>query len=236
MACITLECCPESLFTYQSADISLTSGLLAYWQFEEAADENRVDATGNGSDLVPTNNPARVDGKIDFGTEFVFGNSEVLTCASNSFLTVGSEFTFAGWVNLSSYAGGFIFKKADGGADEIALVVAPLTGTSVFAFYLFNSLTSELTTLYATSAPNPALDAWHFIAVWLEDGICKIQVDNGVVDSVAMATPSSLGDFTMGTALDGKLDEWGKWSRALTQAERTFLFNYSNGKTYPFTS
>jgi hypothetical protein len=70
----------------------------------------------------------------------------------------------------------------------------------------------------------------------------SLKVDNGTAVTVPKTTISpSTFSFRIGTDerndlyWDGWIDEVGTWSRALSAAEETELYNAGAGKTHPFS-
>jgi len=82
---------------------------------------------------------------------------------------------------------------------------------------------------------------WHHVVVTKEGSSVKVYVDD--TNTYSGSYTYTIGDYNMyfGTwnyhsFRDGKIDEIGLWSRALTSDEVTELYNSGAGFTYPFTS
>jgi hypothetical protein len=94
----------------------------------------------------------------------------------------------------------------------------------------------------AYSSPTTLTDAFHFVVLKWDGTTMSLKVDNGTAVTVPKTTISpSTFSFRIGTDerndlyWDGWIDEVGTWSRALSAAEETELYNAGAGKTHPFS-
>lgn len=220
---------------------TLLTGLISYWNLNEASG-SRADSVG-GNNLTDVNTVGSTTGVVGNCADFVEANSEALTSTSGDFDFGDTTFTFAGWVWFDdlSVSFGFPFiidRSTSGSTSQFELFVAP-TGGLLFRF--------NGTTQASFGSGTLTTGQWYFIVASYDaagDEI-SLQIDNGTAHTASLSggilTPGA-GDLTLGgrfngTALflDGRLDEWGAWSRLLTTQEKDDLYNSGSGTTYPFT-
>ncbi len=228
----------------------LIESAVAFWRMEEASG-TRTDATGRGNDLTDNNTVAQAAGRVGNAGQFVAANSEYLSRADNADLSTGDiDFSVAAWVYLdtkpASFSRGVLTKggiDGDQPNDEYGLYYN-LT-LDLFRFLIANGTTFNAVS--ASSMGSPSTGQWYFLVAW-HDSIANtinIQVDDGVVDSVAttIQPQDGAGAFNVGywgsgaeagRYMDGRIDAVGKWNRVLSAAERTELYNAGNGKEWPF--
>ena len=88
-----------------------------------------------------------------------------------------------------------------------------------------------------------AAATWFFLVLWFDTtaNTWNMTVNNSTTSSAATgsnAPSTSTTAFTFGAHAgpgayyDGRLDQWGFWKRVLTSAEKTYLYNSGNGRTY----
>jgi hypothetical protein len=211
---------------------SLLTGLVSYWTMNETSGA-RSDSTGLNA-LTDNNTVVGSAGKIGNAADFAAVNSEFLSRidTDNSLDGGDTDFTFSLWVKTTAVLLSAIFTKsntADYGLDMLA------AGT----------LRWEMTSFDRTAEPVTVINDgnWHHVACWhtASTGILSIAIDNGTVtNSTALASyftdnnPFLIGFNNVGTYFTGSIDEMGRWSRVLTAAERTSLYNSGTGITYPF--
>lgn len=225
---------------------SLLTSLVAYWALEEASGA-RIDATGRGNDLSPTNTPGNAAGKVGNALSLASASLQYLSIADNTDLSTGDvDFTLACWVNLATSA--VTAQEFMGKWDDlVALRREYWMGCFSSRFQFGVSSTGNNQTFQAANTLGvPSTATWYFVVGWHDSvaNTINIQVNNGAVDSTSYSSGviDSAERFTMGANrtvpanfLNGKIDEAGVWKRILTSAERTALYNSGNGRTYPFT-
>lgn len=214
---------------------SICDSLVAYWKLDEASG-TRVDATGRGNDLEPTNAPGTAAGVINDGVDFVAASSQKLSIAHTADTKLAGEFTVSAWVYLNSLPTGsdhMLIVGTDGstgGAGGVGWVMA--VGSLHMKFRI--SYTGGTEEFACLDFGTPPTGEWIHVAAYLRDGVGYIKVNNVNVYSSAFAsTPNDDAsvDLAMGlktqsgwVALDGRVDEVGIWSRALTDEEITELY------------
>ena len=227
---------------------TLLNGLVAYWPLTEASGD-RSDLGPNGYTLTPTGTPLPGnDTGLVYPTAATFLRSSDDDGLTNSTAPkdwwVGKSFTIAAWVYLTSYPDSsplytYIDEQCSWGGGYALFV----TG-----FALCMRL-HYLGTTMVTHAPSDA-DSWHLNTWYLCRGWYDFdaQTDNSQVNLFAKDTqsfttaplsvtePLYIGrdNLSAGKTWDGKIGPVGHWSRVLTDAEWTSLYNAGAGKKYPF--
>lgn len=219
---------------------SLLTGLVAYWPMEEASG-NRVDATGRGNDLSPQT-PAktvRVSGQLGYGVSFT--DHVVLRRASNADLLVGDdEYTIALWYKSAFANSGILIFKAVGTTyTNTAFILFLDAAAKRLRLYMLDA-TNTLDNV-AISAANSVTGNWDFVVFGHRKTPTNqlfIQVNNAAevtFNCNRTYVDNAAWNFNIGGEVSNEsFDEVGKWSRVLTAAERTTLYNGGVGKTYPF--
>jgi Concanavalin A-like lectin/glucanases superfamily len=205
--------------------------------FYELGDVN--DAHGSNH-LTNHNGVTFVPGKVGNAAEFDAGSSQRLSRASNASLQAGDiDFTIATWFrtpNAVLNGAAIVAKGIFDGNLEYALLVGNGT-TNFFRFALGFQ--------YAQTLFHPltlANSTYYFCIAWLDaaNNTVNVQVNDGTVASEAQTvTPVVNTDaFTIGARsepaahLTGQGDQLSFWKRVLTAAERTWLYNSGNGRSY----
>lgn len=218
-----------------AAPSPLLTGLIAYWKLDEASGP-RIDSAGSNN-LADANSVGSVTGVIGGAAGFVSTSSQSLSCPP---LLGGATWSVSLWL-----------KVASGGATR-----------SIFGAYNDASQTSPFCFLDATNrvsldqfppsggsfvSATPLLnDVWyHIVVVQANLTTRKLYINAGEEGTHSEGyTGSAPNIFRLGArggasgALssfqNGDIDEAGVWSRALTPAEITQLYNGGAGITYPF--
>ncbi len=230
LACVTLFCIPVVTFA------SLTTNIKGYWKLDESAGD-AADSSGNGFTMTNTGTVTYGTGIINNGA--IFANSTQQLANSSNILATGDT-SYNMWVKLSS---------------EITSNFYTFTffnrGTSGYEYvrYGYNGGTPRLNASNSDISPityNITLgtSAWHMVTFTRNASTGdEILYVNGV--SVATTNENSpfnqAGSQIIGTPgagsgnfLVGTIDEVGVWSRILTGAEVTQLYNSGAGLQYPF--
>lgn len=234
--------------------MALTDDILAYWKLEETSGD-RVDSTPNGYILTP--HLGTVDdtpGKIGTGLSTYDGLSDGNVRAGDSAtlaamaLATLNGFTITGWYRMRDYGGPGQAgpNSTDGlgttrwgigfGTDLVALL-------NEWQFTFFGTDVMSFTDATVSSGVGGSLDTWYFIAAWwdADAGEIGISVNGGAAVTKPMsASFSEAGQFALGASESttwswlGDLDEIGVWTRTLSGAEITALYNAGAGLQYPF--
>lgn len=226
--------------------MSLTTSLVSYYKMESTADSIGVNTLTN-------------HGSVSFASPGKILNGATLSPTSqwldttNAIAVAGtSDFTWAGWVNFSSFAT----------EDQFVCQGAPGFGgqrgqTGMFNFFV--SVNASKLRFYAEdnnitfitdSAGSTTLSTgvWYFIAFcWHSGGTSTVYLNGSseisgtfVSAGIASNVSTTIGGKWTGAAVvgtfNGLIDEVGYWTRQLSSGEVTSLYNSGNGLTYPFTT
>lgn len=234
---------------------TLTTGLISYWNFQEASGK-RYDLVGSNH-LTDYNTVTSATGIQGNGADFETTNSEYLEIsdASQSGLDITTDFSISVWVKLET------LPSTSGEAYVFASKYNWTIGQRSYHFQLNadDTLTCAFyspAVKYANETSNSAavsagdVGNWvHFVAtVDISAQDIKLYKNGTLVSSTlnqngAFTILNSTAPFTVGTyhggyasteSMDGVLDELGIWSRALTSTEVSDLYN--SGAGLPLTS
>ena len=215
--------------------------LESYWRLAEISG-TRVDSHGS-NDLTDNNTVPGEAGKINIAAHFDNANSESLSIADNTSLSMGDiDFAIACWVNQDTQdtREQYVTKWATGSNREYALYY--VQSVDRFRFTVRDVADTGNTNVDADNLGSPSTGTWYFIVVEHDASAntISIQVNNGTIDSAAHSggVIDGAAAFRIGATSaeysDGFIDEVGVWKRTLTTAERTALYNGGAGLSYPF--
>lgn len=223
-------------------DANLSASLVSYWELEEASGD-RIDSHGS-NDLTDNNTVTSATGKQGDAANFVASNSEYLSIADNASLSITGDISMAMWLKMD--IGGtyrYVLTKTDGnsqGGYSFVIINTnkiqwSVTETSGYVTYSRRRTTATLST-----------GTWYHIVCTFKasDGTMTIYIDGSNITAFdqnvnnARAIYDSTHPFhvgagsTFGAPVDGLVDEVGIWSKVLTQAEVTDLYNSGSGIPY----
>jgi hypothetical protein len=225
---------------------ALRVGLVAYWPLNETATSGDVTAedwTNRGNDLASNNSVLSVAGLQSNAREFVAGNTEYLSRASNTDLTLGNgDWTLAFWFWRSSLTGNQVIVSKDSTSFREFNIHSTFAGdTTLLSLEIFNtSGTARNISTFSAQVAN----AWNFVACRhvASTGATTVRCNattqtytrtGGPVEEwVSQNTPWAIGrrGFLGGQLyLTGYVDECAKWSRALSDSELDTLYNSGAG-------
>jgi hypothetical protein len=221
------------LFIPSSGSSTLLNNLLAYWKLDETSG-TRIDSHGSNN-LIDNNTVGSATGKIGNAASFVAANSEYLSVNSSQ-LSFAGDFTISVWNKPTSVVGtsaSYVLSKDDTTNREYHIQLL----SSNYNFQVWNGATKYLMSLPATSG------VWQHLMMWYDSvaGTLYASVNNGTPATGAVpGINTTSAPFLVGVRgdfkgyYDGLIDEVGIWTRLLTTAERTQLYNSGSGLTYPF--
>lgn len=213
--------------------MALTDNLQAYYKLDESSG-NASDSSGNGNTATNVNSTAYSSGKINNGASLVAASSNHFTIADAASVRVVNGWTVSFWIKPTSLVNGYVLNCRSGengwgiGTDTSGHILV-YSGSGAFG--------------NTTSTATMSTGTWYHVVVDFEGTSTKLYI-NGSLDStlsnanitnpnttVYMGRKATSAD----TYQDGILDEVGIWSRALSGAEVTSLYNGGAGFQYPFT-
>lgn len=186
-----------------------------------------------------------------FGTaggarQYVAANNEYHSTADSTSLSTGDiDFTVGVWVYLDSKGTDRgIISQYDFGNDQRSWAIQYYSSGDRIRL-LLSSDGISFSILTASTVGEPATGEWYFVVAWHDsvNDTASIQVNNGVIDSVAHAsgTLDSTAAFSIGSLFnsgvaahlfDGRISRAFFTKRVLTTAERTWLYNNGAGRLY----
>lgn len=179
----------------------ITTGLVAWWKFDEGTGTSAADSTGNG-------HTGTLNGSAGWTTGRIGANAVAYSGGGTSFsaITTGTTFTYAAWIFPTS-SGGFQNLFTEGGAQGLWF------GEGAFIIYYFGGEHFNTTPI--------TLNVWHHIAVVNNGGNVTFYVD-GVADGTITSAPSfnangmGADGGSSGEAFAGNHDDVRFYSRALS--------------------
>jgi hypothetical protein len=218
-------------------------GGVSYWKFDESSGDAYDSVSSNT--LVNTGTATFASAKINNGLTLNGTNQHLRT--ASTVLASGTAVSVSVWLKNGSASQGidvtvfscqndnsggfFVAKSTSGSGNEYSLVYS--NGTAYQGFG---------TGTFAISTSN-----WEHY-VFIINGNARYVYRNGVQivsdtlsGNISLTTASrlTLGNYPLISAdrwWNGRQDEFGIWSRALSSTEVTALYNLGNGLQYPFTA
>jgi hypothetical protein len=207
----------------------ITSGLVAFYKFDETSGTSAADSSGN-------NHTATLTGGATFGAGLQ--NNAVTLSGSNQYVSLPtgivsglSTFSVAAWVKLTTnQAWNRIF---DFGNDTTTYMFLTPNSGSTLRFSITTGGSTAEQQLNATSLPTAT---WEHVAVTLSGATGSLYVQGTQVAQSTTITlnPNSLGstmhnwlgrsEFSVDPYLSGQLDNVRIYSRALTAGEVQELY------------
>jgi hypothetical protein len=228
---------------------TLRSGLVAYWPLNESAasgDVTALDNSGRGNDLASDNTVPSTTGRQGNGRLFASANSESLGRPSTSDLQFGDgNWSLSAWGYPTSTTSKFmhLVGKDQSGGREFGLRIQTDTGTSnrptVFIQNTDGTFLLIEPGISRTNA-NFVNRWWHWVITHNSGTITIYENGSPLATGLraagkafaATSTPFHVGRRSFTGFLehwDGVIDEVAKWSRALSEAEVTALYNAGSG-------
>ena len=226
-----------------SAHAALTTNVVSYWKLD--GNSNDASSTNNGTDHTISYNTTY--GKINQGALFDGSSSYIQTADAYEYSGL-STMTITAWVKLTDAGNDVIFTKGtyvsslyhwsylfavDGGYDSLTIYPYDGDGTTV---------------IFADNTKLVNDGNWHFVAVSFQGSTAvNFYVDGINVKTLTTSVPanSAVNTYTGSIGSDnnsqfaksyykGDIDEVGLWSRVLSGAEITQLYNAGCGLQYTF--
>ena len=213
--------------------MSLTTGLAAFYKLADAND------SVGSRNLTETGSPAYAAGKI--GNALSLDGTNRLLLTDDLFrLDQGGDRTFAGWIKAVDFTGqpGILSNWANGGGGPVQWLFWH-DGTNLAVQIRDVSNTDHAAQWGGTINA----DTFYFFCLrWTAaTGKFSLSIDTGT--AVEATTPDvkvGIGSFELGgrnnggANFKGLIDAVGVWSRVLSSAELTSLYNAGAGREIPF--
>jgi hypothetical protein len=218
---------------------ALDSSLVGRWHLDEGMGTTSADSSGSGNTATLTNSPTWTTG---YSGDAVSGNGSTSYVSANlgTYFGTNSPLTASCWVYATATTNGPLFGVSSipggGGWNMPFLSIA---GSTVYGWLWgvpgTNSGTSPL-------SATVSLNNWHFLAITYTpsgaSGTESFYVDgalsgtatgayqpSGLVDTWTTDIPGAKPNAVTNSFLNGKVDEVRAYSRALSAAEITILYN-----------
>lgn len=210
--------------------MALTDNLVAYWKFDESSG-NATDSSGAGLTLTNNNTATYSTGKINNGAYLASSSSQYFSRASFS---VANPLTISFWAYESTRV-----SNADP-ANTHLLFYSNVNYSEVASnngvIYFAGNGGSWKSTGYTLP-----LTTWTHLVFVSSGSTLKMYVNGTLTYTaasdflVSFANTFYLGAWNGSKGYwNGRMDELGIWSRALSDAEITSLYNSGSGLSYPF--
>jgi hypothetical protein len=217
---------------------ALDSGLIGHWKLDEGSGTTSADSSGTGN-TATLSGATWTDG---YSGRAVLGNGSSSYVSANlgSYFGTNSALTASAWVYATSTTNGPVFGVTSipggGGWNMPFLSIAGATAYG----WLWGVPGTDGTT--SPLAATVSLNAWHFLAITYTpsggSGTEKFYVDgtlagtasgsyqpSGLVDTWSTTIPGAKPAAVTNSFLNGKVDDVRAYSRALSAAEITILYN-----------
>lgn len=217
--------------------MALDTNLVAYWKMEDA-----TDALGTYNGTASNVTFSSGNGKVNNGGGFN-GSSSSVSISNNSALTP-SAISVSFWVNFTSTPSSgntvAMIDKRDNSGGTAGWGVQLYNASGTLQIQFFGNTNSNTPASFNWT---PSTSTWYHIVFTKPTGTTASTLYiNG--SSQGTAGSQSFSNYAKslyfgnrdasGSWLNGKLDEIGLWSREITGAEVTSLYNSGSGTTYPF--
>lgn len=220
--------------------MALLDDCISWWEMEETSG-TRVDSHGS-NDLTDVNTVGYDTGISGNAADLEKGNSETLSIsdASQSGLEFSTSFSFSFWYKPESItAGDQLFSK--GATSGTRSYQFNLFSSTVPAWATWNTSDASVQRGWTITALVPG-NWYHFVLIHnLAGGSAELYVNGssaGTQTGFATNMKDGSADFRIGSwggnsnYLDGLIDEFAVWARALTSDEVAELYNSGSGISY----
>ena len=213
--------------------MALATNLVSYWKLDESSG-NAADASGGGFTLTNNNGVTYSSAVINNGAVFTRSSSQYLSNTSSTLGLVASNFSFSFWIKVVSTTLYYTIIGKDTAVSRGYQAYNDIDGVG---------FTIGGTSLIFTAKPTLSTSVFSHIVITQSGTSSSIYQNGSLVGTATGASiPSSTAVFEIGNDgsygdyLDGRMDEVGVWSRALTSGEVTQLYNGWAGIQYPFNT
>lgn len=232
--------------------MALTDNLNCYWKLDESSG-NAADSSGNGTTLTNNGTVTYASAKINNGA--VLSSGKYFTAGDNGFVSLTGDATWQVWwyptslSNSNPYGVTGMFPFFDKwsystASREYEVYLQNASGVYTLAINFSTDGSSYVNASKIVTAIT--VNTWHHL-------VFTYKASTGVVEffingsSQGTSTPGNtsiyngtsslaIGRFLNDAAasIEGTIDEPAIWSRALSSAEVTSLYNSGSGLQYPF--
>ncbi len=204
--------------------ISLPSGLVAYWKFNEGSGTTSIDTSGHGNDLTLTS-PQWVAGKGGTGVRGLVSPSRI--SAGDKLNDVGVPFSIAVWLKFDQVThgnGSQIIIQSEATVSRRGFILQTPPSGDGYWLQHFDASGTERSWLGNDA---PLVGQWTHVAAVVTTAAVRLFVDgqekNGTVTGAATSLASSTGSVEIARSIvdipTWTLDEMRIYDRALSDGE-----------------
>lgn len=217
------------------ATTSLLTNLVSYWPLDESSG-NAADSVG-GNTLVNQNTTTFGSAKILNGATVVRASNQGFQVADNAALSIVGNLSISCWVSFTTSTQGHIVTKFGGAGNRSFRLWT--TGTTNIQFGVSSDGTALNNVSWTVALSTGTF--YHLVLIYTASTHLAELYLNGISQGTQDVTSTSIFDSTaaLGVGIDGgtdslngKIDEVGLWSKALTSSEAIALYN--GGIGYPY--
>jgi len=216
-----------------SATFTLRTGdQVAWWKFDETSGTTAADSSGNGRNGTLVGSCAWVAGKINNAVDIPGGTSYVTV--PNSITSGVTNFSVSAWVYLDTVTTNMrIFDFGRSTSYYMEMTPKHANSSGKYQFVIKAGTTTK--TVSGTAALPTG--SWQFVTVTLSSQTLTLYLNGAQVGQITNCTinPNSLGSTTINRIgdsqtsshphLDGRVDDFRFYNRALTTAEISALYS-----------
>lgn len=228
---------------HRSQIMALQDNLQICLEFDEGTGTTANDSSGNGNGTL-VNGVGWTSGKLGAAVEFD-GTNDYVTTNVGAPLRSGetNDLTWATWLWIDATGrNDFIVWKTANGTDDIGIFTDADTKVAVFARINSSagSIITGATTLSINTWYHVALtksgDSWTLYLNAVSDGSATAARTLASHDTDVLWLGSNHTNFSPLAAnnLDGRLDQFAAWNRALSGSEISDLYNGGSGRRIIF--
>lgn len=236
--------------------MAIVDNIVSYWKFDESSG-NASDSTASAYTLTNNGTITYVAGKINNCGDLESGSSQYYgnTGGGTTGLALTGDFSIGFWVNFESLPSSgntmWMFdKKSESNEDYSYYAVYLLNTAGTYSIKLRTTNGSATSNIDVGVNWTPSTATWYYVVITRTSsgGSVSFFVNGSQQGSSQTGYNGALtGTSTLafyygryksgdGRYFDGKVDEAGIWSRVLSGAEITSLYNSGTGLSYPFAN
>lgn len=228
---------------------TLLNELISYWKLDEESGI-RYDSVGD-KHLSDNATVGFAAGKNNNAALFVRAANEYLSRNNVQLTPNDGSFTVSLWEYFAdaatNRAGGLFVLTAD--SSLATIVVSIYNASDILSNYVTLVSDGIGTYVIANYIRAGLVAGWHHIITWYDasDRKVRISIDGSTISGgeisaalagstrYTVAQPLWIGRHPALAFKEGRIDEVGVWSRALTDDERLLLYKAGAGRFYPFS-
>jgi hypothetical protein len=226
----------DDTFTTEAAATTLLVDLVSWWAMEEAS-STRSDSHGT-NDLTEIGSISSTTGIVNDGADMP-GAGSLFQSSSSDFQINSGDFSFSTWIKAASFPfnTGYIGKNQAIPTQSAYYIWAASAGRLDWA------VRNDTGTVFSVNIAT-AVDTWHHVVVWYNGATKEVGMRMDDTTTATTTLTGTFSDMTSGSVFavgtyassaqsyTGQLDEVAFWTKVLSPAEITELYNAGAGITY----